>query len=354
MWNTTRIAFPSALLCVLMGFAPRETLADTVWIAGRRLDSETLRNIPSQSAQAAPFAAPDFVSGMDFWNDQILMVSEQAGKLYVISPDDGSVIRTVDLPSISDRDPGGYGIAATDTFWWHTDYQKRKLYRLDPSDGSVLAEFPQEEKYLGIAWTGTELWGVHPGTKLLHQIDPNNGEILQSISLGSMDGPVDLTWDGGNLWVAERDGVHFHQIDSAGNILRTESTGGDFPWGIAAANPNMWVGTTKVPPEDPKLLLFDLGLPSACTLDVVLTYTGNTLTMDFVLGPDEVVLWSTWLVAGGELVPLWSTPIPAFPPTPVSIPIADFPHIGFVGVVTTFHTGAGVICSDFDFVDTGP
>lgn len=103
---------------------------------------------------------------------------------------------------------------------------------------------------------------------------------------------------------------------------------------------------------------FDMGadeyLPSACTLDLNLSYTGETLTMDFDLGTPEPANWNVWLSFQTTMLPLWSVSLPVIdPPTPFSIPISGFPHLGIIGFLTTLTTPEGIICSDWETVDTG-
>jgi hypothetical protein len=226
-----------------------------ILVAGKPAEIEEL-SAPTSSANKGALtdslAAPNRPSGMDVdqANNRLLMVSEIAGALYVIDPDTGATVRTVALPGSTDRDPGSYGIAVVGKFWWHSDYQRGMLYQLDPANGAVLAARPMPSRYFGIAWDGSNLWGVDPGTigdpkgGRLYRIDLRTGGILESMPLPDIDAPIDLTWDGSTLWIAERDGADFHQIDAQGNILRTETTPGPSldGGGMAARNPEVWVG----------------------------------------------------------------------------------------------------------------
>lgn len=95
-----------------------------------------------------------------------------------------------------------------------------------------------------------------------------------------------------------------------------------------------------------------------CVLDVGLSHTPNgALTMTFNVGASKAATWTTWLWVGltGTFVPLWSVPLPALE-SPVTFPltILNFPSIGFVGVISVLSCpDCGVLCSDFEFVDTG-
>ncbi len=88
------------------------------------------------------------------------------------------------------------------------------------------------------------------------------------------------------------------------------------------------------------------------TLDVLLTYAGGTLTMDFLLGSDLPVTWTTWLIVDGTAIPLWSVSLPIFPPTPFSAPVTGFPDLGVIGVLSTFDGPNGIVQWDFGVVDT--
>jgi len=238
---------------------PTSINAEEIYLDGKAIESEeyqTRRALSGPPLDSWTFQLPNSASGLEYHNGQLLMVSEQAGLLYVLNPEDGEVLRTVQLPGNSDNDPGSYGIAATHYFWWHSDYQRGKLYKLDCTNGAILQEFDMPY-CLGICWDGHNLWGVNPNQNMLYRIDPVDGHTLTTTKLTGMAGPIDLTWDGEFLWVSERDGNHFHQIGEDGTIIRTI----ELPYNqrrntIAAQNPFMWV-------TDRSNYIFkkDIGLP---------------------------------------------------------------------------------------------
>ncbi len=94
---------------------------------------------------------------------------------------------------------------------------------------------------------------------------------------------------------------------------------------------------------------------SACTNNVALSYTGGTLSMDFTVGSTTPATWNVFLSYHNTILPLSSMPIPAIVP-PITIPATlQVPSIGGIGVLTTLTTpGDGIICSDWQTVDTGP
>jgi uncharacterized protein YycO len=268
---------------------PRFPDPDQILVAGKPAELEPWpAPIPSgdEGVPADALPAPNRPSGLeiDRADNRLLMVSESAGTLYVIDPDSGTAERTFALPGSADRDPGGYGIAVVGEYWWHSDYQRKLLYQLDPSSGAILTTRPMPVRYYGIAWDGSNLWGVDPGeagdasSGKLYRIDLRTGDILETVPLSGVHAPIDLTWDGEALWVAERDGVKAHRIDAHGKILETVTTAGSPSegGGIAASASGIWVGNSVAG----TLRRFDLALPSCTTasgLDVCALRPGDIL-----------------------------------------------------------------------------
>ncbi len=95
---------------------------------------------------------------------------------------------------------------------------------------------------------------------------------------------------------------------------------------------------------------------SACPLNVDLSYNNGNLNMDFTVGTVVPATWNIYLSVLDFVIPVLSIPLPVIdPPIAVPIPIPGFPSFGGVGVLTTLTTpGGGIICSDWDVVDTGP
>ena len=96
-------------------------------------------------------------------------------------------------------------------------------------------------------------------------------------------------------------------------------------------------------------------ITTPCTLTVGLGYADGILTMDFEIGTLEPVLWGTWMVVPGiGIAGQWYVPLPAIDPSrPFPISIPGVPSIGIIGFLTALITSEGVICSDWNTVDTG-
>ena len=95
-------------------------------------------------------------------------------------------------------------------------------------------------------------------------------------------------------------------------------------------------------------------LVKGCTLELNPTYVGNTLNLNFQIGTLGPVTWNLWAVIQSTTVRLWSVSIPVVnPAVPFNYPIANVPHTGVIGFLTTTTGAGGIACSDWDTVDTG-
>ena len=93
--------------------------------------------------------------------------------------------------------------------------------------------------------------------------------------------------------------------------------------------------------------------PPSCTIDLVLTYTGGDLNLDFSMSSNVATTWKIIGVVGGSPVPLLSADLPVIPAWSPSFS-SPLPPMGTIGMLTAMITPAeGVLCSDFETVDTG-
>ena len=92
------------------------------------------------------------------------------------------------------------------------------------------------------------------------------------------------------------------------------------------------------------------------TLELNASYGEGTLSLGFTLGAPVPVVWANYAILTSpsvQVVPLWTTPLPAVDP-PVEIPIAfPFPGTGLVGIYTGLYKEMGSLAVDFVWVDTG-
>jgi len=96
--------------------------------------------------------------------------------------------------------------------------------------------------------------------------------------------------------------------------------------------------------------------PPDHTLNLDLTYDNTGLTMNFEIGTKQPAFWNVLISSHKKTKSLLSIPIPVVDP-PISFPIIlpRFQSLGNIGVLTTLTTKeTGIICSDWETVDTGP
>ncbi len=92
------------------------------------------------------------------------------------------------------------------------------------------------------------------------------------------------------------------------------------------------------------------------TLELEGSYETSLLSLDFTLGTQEPVIWSTSLILTyptNQRIPLWAVPLPIIDP-PIDIPIAfPLPHWRLIWITTGLYTGAGTQAFTYEMVDTG-
>jgi hypothetical protein len=96
-------------------------------------------------------------------------------------------------------------------------------------------------------------------------------------------------------------------------------------------------------------------VPARCSVVQSAGASGGNITLKYTYDNTVPVTWNLYVVIGNQVFTVASAPIPATEP-PVSVgPFTfPFPPSGNVGFLTTMTTRAdGILCSDWDVVDTG-
>jgi uncharacterized repeat protein (TIGR03803 family) len=93
----------------------------------------------------------------------------------------------------------------------------------------------------------------------------------------------------------------------------------------------------------------------SCEDTLTVGYAGGTLNITFHIRSVVPSTWSAWLVARNQVFPIWSVPVPAVTPAvSFAVPVANFPHLGSIGVLTTLaNPSVGAVCGDWKTIDTG-
>ena len=125
---------------------------------------------------------------------------------------------------------------------WVNDDSTDTIYKLNPSDGSIISSFPAPgPRPRGLTWDSTHLWCLESSSDSIFKLDSNDGSVLKSIPApGNI--VLGLTWDGQYLWSAYYAGwsSEVNQVDTTdGTVIRSFlcyanglAFDGEFLWGV--------------------------------------------------------------------------------------------------------------------------
>lgn len=139
------------------------------------VDGDNLESENTLSGLAFPSPTGITFDGTFFW-----IVDWQSNTLNKVLPEDGTVLGTLSGPSTLpsyDTNPSvtnarPFGIAWDGIALWVSDQEEQRIYRINPSDGSLLNFFnsPGTDPK-GLAWDGQFLWHVDQATQTIYKIE---------------------------------------------------------------------------------------------------------------------------------------------------------------------------------------
>lgn len=134
------------------------------------------------------------------------------------------------------------GLTFDGTCFWNVDRKTDLVYKVKPSDGTVLDSFPAPGyNPRGLAWDGRCLWLVDAEENLIFGIDPRTRIVEKTISSPATR-PYGLTFDGKYLWVADDGDNELLQIDqSDGTTIKSLKAPTANPWGLTYDGQYLWV-----------------------------------------------------------------------------------------------------------------
>jgi hypothetical protein len=153
-------------------------------------------------------AAPDggFL-GLE-WIDGFLWVSSDiTDLLYRLAPSDGTILETVPIPA----SVTSCGLAWDGSSFWIADCVADEIVQISPA-GALIGSFPAPATgSVGLAWDGTHLWDVDFESDEMHRIDPASGMVVHTIPAPDTR-TAGLAWDGDYLWTNGRDSALTYKI----------------------------------------------------------------------------------------------------------------------------------------------
>ena len=157
--------------------------------------------------------------------------------------------------------PQPNGLQAARDGLWVIDQRDNHLYKLDYSDGSVLARLPTEtDRSSGVTEGGGYVWIASTYNARIYKLDADGATIEHYDTPGkgvvgfgdpsrtNITGAHGLEWlDEGGMWIAAPPAKRLYLIDPRTmQVRRSIATPGVRPHGIFAANGDLWCADTQM------------------------------------------------------------------------------------------------------------
>jgi 6-phosphogluconolactonase (cycloisomerase 2 family) len=281
--------------------------------------------------------------------------------VFLIDPASGELTHIPGSPFPAQPGPNALALDPLGRFLYVVNEQTEEIsgYRTDPLSGDIeaLPDFPVFDgpRPLSIALdpAGRFVFVGHAfGTVSAFSVDETTGALtaVPDSPFASGYQPNSLLVDpsGKALYVADPQGfdppfgsggVWAHLIDPATGMLSVVSgspfEAGTSPWSLAS---------------------FDVPTVNPYLCDLRLEYGKGVLTMGFELATStKPVDWNLFVTVLNKIGPIWSgVTIHVARPIQFDLLVENFPRIGKIGVLTTLaDEDVGIVCSDFEVVDTG-
>lgn len=154
-----------------------------------------------------------------------------------------------------------YGLTYDGTYLWvGTSYANTAgdfLWKIDPSDGSVVGTIPVPDPYQfykvkGLAYDGQYLWVFEDvsGTDKFFKVDPNTGAVLKTIYSPHNNYIGGMTFQDGHIWFS-----NYYGSSPEGILIKMDTTGvpvdtivaqGEQPMGIAFDGQFLWCAEDSI------------------------------------------------------------------------------------------------------------
>lgn len=160
-----------------------------------------------------PFPGVEGVHGVTYDGQQVWFAS--GDKLNALDPASGKTVRSIEVAAHA-----GTAFDGKHLF----QIAENRIQKIDPKTGRVLATIPAPGNGgdSGLAWAEGALWVGHYQGRKIYQVDPDNGTVLRTIESNRF--VTGVTWVEGELWHAtwENDESELRHIDpGTGQVLET-------------------------------------------------------------------------------------------------------------------------------------
>ncbi len=183
-------------------------------------------------AVQTPYACP---TGLAFDGSHLWIADHMADRLSCLDLN-GKTVREIPSPGFWPM-----GLAWDGKYLWNVDSRQKKIFKVDPDDGSVLRSIDSPtESPEGLAWDGHTLWVSDARAKKIMKIDLSDGTDVQTITAPAAS-PQGMTFDGTYLWCADRMTDEIYAVDPAsGEVIVTLKAPGPYARGLAWDGTNLW------------------------------------------------------------------------------------------------------------------
>lgn len=195
LFNARAQSFP-------VGDSPRALLFDGqfLWVA-HALDETIARVSVSDCGEGdttcgraeVTYPLDDLPVSLAFDGDRLWVAGALSSSLLALDRTSGEILQRVELPNV----PSGMRFVNGEI--WTVNGFADTLTRAS-LNGDILGEYPVDDGPLSMTYDGQDLWVAHQDSQTLIKIDPSTGEVLERFILPGS--PAALAFDGSSLWAA--------------------------------------------------------------------------------------------------------------------------------------------------------
>jgi hypothetical protein len=155
-----------------------------------------------------------------------LHVTADTGGAYAADFSFEGTVGRIPCEALADfNNPGAfpYGVAFDGMHLWVTCSGETQIFKLD-RNGNTVGVIPapeSAENAVGIDYDrGNQcLWVTNATTKKIYKVNPSDGSVLSSFSSPATSYPTGLAFDGTNLWAVDRDDNTIYEVATDGSVL---------------------------------------------------------------------------------------------------------------------------------------